>query len=50
MVFYLAAGINIGSNLFYVMFASAKEQSWSRSQRLSTINWQALYLAMLVDS
>ncbi|CAH0564068.1 unnamed protein product [Brassicogethes aeneus] len=30
MVFYLAAGINIGANLFYVAFASAREQSWSR--------------------
>uniref|UniRef100_V5G395 Putative inorganic phosphate cotransporter n=2 Tax=Anoplophora glabripennis TaxID=217634 RepID=V5G395_ANOGL len=38
MVFYLAAGINIGANLFYVAFASAREQPWSRSQRLSTVN------------
>ncbi|XP_066137490.1 putative inorganic phosphate cotransporter isoform X2 [Euwallacea fornicatus] len=38
MVFYLAAGINIGANLFYVAFASAKEVAWSRSQRASTSN------------
>ncbi|CAG9812418.1 unnamed protein product [Phaedon cochleariae] len=38
MVFYLAAGINIGANLFYIAFASAREQSWSVSQRMSTIN------------
>ncbi|XP_015838353.2 putative inorganic phosphate cotransporter [Tribolium castaneum] len=38
LVFYLAAGINIGANLFYIAFASAREQPWSRSQRLSTIN------------
>ncbi|CAG9833054.1 unnamed protein product [Diabrotica balteata] len=38
MVFYLAAGINIGTNLFYIMFASARERSWSRSRRLSNIN------------
>ncbi|KAF2882063.1 hypothetical protein ILUMI_24111 [Ignelater luminosus] len=38
MVFYLAAGINMGSNLFYVAFASAREQPWSRSQRLSSAN------------
>ncbi|GJQ81761.1 hypothetical protein Trydic_g308 [Trypoxylus dichotomus] len=38
MVFYLAAGINIGTNLFYVAFSSAREQPWSRSQRLSSIN------------
>lgn len=38
MVFYLAAGINMGANLFYVAFASAREQPWSRSQRLSTVN------------
>lgn len=38
MVFYLAAGINIGANLFYVAFASAREQPWSRSQRLNIIN------------
>lgn len=31
VVFYLAAGINIGANLFYVAFASAREQPWSRS-------------------
>ncbi|KAJ3662869.1 hypothetical protein Zmor_007189 [Zophobas morio] len=35
LVFYLAAGINIGANLFYVAFASAREQPWSRSQRLN---------------
>lgn len=34
VVFYLAAGINIGANLFYVAFASAREQSWSRRQQL----------------
>ncbi|KAF5270613.1 hypothetical protein FQA39_LY01351 [Lamprigera yunnana] len=38
MVFYLAAGINMGANLFYVAFASAREQPWSRSQRLSSAN------------
>lgn len=38
MVFYLAAGINIGTNLFYVAFSSAREQPWSRSQRLSSVN------------
>lgn len=38
MVFYLAAGINMGTNLFYIMFASARERSWSRTRRLSTIN------------
>ncbi|KAJ8959058.1 hypothetical protein NQ318_022314 [Aromia moschata] len=38
MVFYLAAGINIGGNLFYVAFASAREQAWSRSQRPSSSN------------
>ncbi|KAH1015828.1 putative inorganic phosphate cotransporter isoform X2 [Dendroctonus ponderosae] len=38
MVFYLAAGINIGANLFYVAFSSAKEVSWSRSQRASSSN------------
>ncbi|XP_023012124.1 major Facilitator Superfamily Transporter 10 isoform X2 [Leptinotarsa decemlineata] len=38
MVFYLAAGINIGTNLFYIAFASAREQPWSRSQRTSTAN------------
>ncbi|XP_044252844.1 putative inorganic phosphate cotransporter [Tribolium madens] len=38
LVFYLAAGINMGANLFYIAFASAREQPWSRSQRLSTIN------------
>ncbi|KAJ8923064.1 hypothetical protein NQ315_001613 [Exocentrus adspersus] len=38
MVFYLAAGINIGANLFYVAFASAREQPWSRSQRVSSAN------------
>lgn len=38
LVFYLAAGVNIGSNLFYIAFASAREQPWSRSQRLSSIN------------
>ncbi|XP_060523249.1 sialin [Cylas formicarius] len=38
MVFYLAAGINMGANLFYVAFASAKEVSWSRSQRVSSVN------------
>ncbi|KAJ8972635.1 hypothetical protein NQ314_000091 [Rhamnusium bicolor] len=38
MVFYLAAGINMGANLFYVAFASAREQPWSRSQRLSNVN------------
>ncbi|XP_030764010.1 putative inorganic phosphate cotransporter isoform X2 [Sitophilus oryzae] len=38
MVFYLAAGINIGTNLFYVAFASAKEVAWSKSQRPSSVN------------
>ncbi|XP_022916483.2 putative inorganic phosphate cotransporter [Onthophagus taurus] len=38
LVFYLAAGICMGTNLFYVAFASAKEQSWSRSRRLSNVN------------
>lgn len=39
VVFYLAAGINIGANLFYVAFSSAREQTWSRSQRVEqTIN------------
>ncbi|XP_057652538.1 putative inorganic phosphate cotransporter [Diorhabda carinulata] len=38
MVFYLAAGINMGANLFYIMFASARERSWSRTRRLSNIN------------
>ncbi|KAK9887994.1 hypothetical protein WA026_000283 [Henosepilachna vigintioctopunctata] len=38
IVFYLAAGINIGGNLFYLAFASAREQPWSRSRRLSNIN------------
>ncbi|KAL3272355.1 hypothetical protein HHI36_013834 [Cryptolaemus montrouzieri] len=38
IVFYLAAGINMGGNLFYIAFASAREQPWSRSQRLSDIN------------
>lgn len=38
MVFYLAAGINMGTNLFYVAFASAREQPWSRTQRLSSAN------------
>ncbi|XP_025832317.1 putative inorganic phosphate cotransporter [Agrilus planipennis] len=38
MVFYLAAGINMGANLFYVAFGSAREQPWSRSQRLSSAN------------
>ncbi|KAF7278773.1 major facilitator superfamily transporter 10 [Rhynchophorus ferrugineus] len=38
MVFYLAAGINIGANLFYVAFASAKEVTWSKSQRSSSTN------------
>jgi ACS family sodium-dependent inorganic phosphate cotransporter-like MFS transporter 5 len=38
LVFYLAAGINIGANLFYVAFASAREQPWSRSQRMNSIN------------
>lgn len=33
IVFYLAAGINIGANLFYIAFASAREQPWSRTQR-----------------
>ncbi|KAL1494936.1 hypothetical protein ABEB36_010440 [Hypothenemus hampei] len=37
MVFYLAAGISIGANLFYVAFASAKEVSWSRSQRTTSM-------------
>lgn len=38
MVFYLAAGINIGANLFYVAFSSAKEVPWSRSSRPSSHN------------
>ncbi|KAF5296498.1 hypothetical protein FQR65_LT01487 [Abscondita terminalis] len=38
IVFYLAAGINMGTNLFYVAFASAREQPWSRTQRLSSAN------------
>lgn len=38
MVFYLAAGINIGANLFYVAFSSAKEVPWSKSQRVSSVN------------
>lgn len=28
-VFYIAAAVSIVGNLFYVVFASAKEQSWS---------------------
>lgn len=38
IVFYLAAGINIAGNLFYVAFASAREQPWSRPQRFEAIN------------
>lgn len=38
IVFYLAAGINMGGNLFYIYFASAREQPWSLNQRLSNIN------------
>lgn len=38
LVFYLAGGINIGANLFYVAFASAREQPWSRSRRLESLN------------
>ncbi|XP_017774631.1 PREDICTED: putative inorganic phosphate cotransporter isoform X1 [Nicrophorus vespilloides] len=38
MVFYLAAGINMGTNLFYVAFASAREQPWSRSHRIQSHN------------
>lgn len=30
LIFYLTAGVNIGTNLFYVVFASAKEQTWSQ--------------------
>ncbi|XP_068633318.1 putative inorganic phosphate cotransporter [Battus philenor] len=29
-VFYLAAAIDLGANLFYLFFASTKEQDWSR--------------------
>ncbi|XP_053609606.1 putative inorganic phosphate cotransporter [Plodia interpunctella] len=29
-VFYLAAAIDLGANLFYLFFASAEEQDWSR--------------------
>ncbi|XP_013186887.1 putative inorganic phosphate cotransporter [Amyelois transitella] len=29
-VFYLAASIDLGANLFYLFFASAEEQDWSR--------------------
>lgn len=37
LVFYLAAGINIGANLFYVAFASAREQPWSRDASTRTL-------------
>ncbi|XP_049873381.1 sialin isoform X2 [Pectinophora gossypiella] len=29
-IFYLAAAIDLGANLFYLFFASAEEQDWSR--------------------
>ena len=34
LIFYITAGVNIGTNLFYVVFASAKEQTWSHVQLL----------------
>lgn len=40
VVFYLAAGINIGANLFYVTFASAREQPWSRIDERSNTDDQ----------
>lgn len=35
VVFYLASAVNLGCNLFYLMFASAEEEKWSieESQR-----------------
>ncbi|XP_066586575.1 sialin isoform X2 [Prorops nasuta] len=38
-VFLLAAGINIISNCFYLIFASADEQPWSRSPRTGNIQY-----------
>ncbi|CAG9857370.1 unnamed protein product [Phyllotreta striolata] len=39
MVFYLAAGLSIGGNLFYIIFGSARERSWARGvRRTSAIN------------
>ncbi|VVC92153.1 unnamed protein product [Leptidea sinapis] len=35
-VFYLAAAIDLGANLFYLFFASAEEQDWSRSDSTDT--------------
>ncbi|XP_043472998.1 sialin [Leptopilina heterotoma] len=32
-VFWLAAGINMGASCFYLLFASASEQPWSRGRR-----------------
>lgn len=34
LVFYLAAAINVFGNFFYIAFASAKEQPWSKWQPL----------------
>ena len=34
LVFYIAAAANIGGSLFYVLFASAEEQSWSKARRV----------------
>ncbi|XP_014300025.2 sialin-like [Microplitis demolitor] len=33
IVFWMAAGINLATNFVYLIFASAKEQSWSRGNR-----------------
>jgi hypothetical protein len=29
LVFFLAAGINIGGNIFYLIFGTAEEQKWN---------------------
>ncbi|KAH8306841.1 hypothetical protein KR018_006074 [Drosophila ironensis] len=36
VVFWLAAGINIAGNFFYLIFASAEEQAWSKASRLAS--------------
>lgn len=36
LVFFLAAGLNIFGNFFYLMFASAEEQSWSVRSRINS--------------
>ncbi|XP_017116101.1 putative inorganic phosphate cotransporter [Drosophila elegans] len=36
LVFWLAAGLNIGGNFIYLIFASAEEQSWSKTPAPTT--------------